>query len=185
MNAEKKKLFFFMLIVILGIAGAWLAHAQEGSQDVLQVPLGLDADYRVIPEDNPLTPEKVELCKLLYFDPRLSKDGTISCATCHNPAKGWTDQLKTSEGISGQFGDRNAPTVLNSGFSFFQFWDGRAATLEEQAVGPMQNPIEMGHTLEGAVASVSAVSGYGPYFKAAFGDDQITIDRIAKAIASF
>jgi len=148
-------------------------------------PLGIDASVLQVPEDNPITSEKIELGKALYFDKRLSKDGTISCATCHDPQKGYTDQQQFSDGIHGQKGGRNSPTVLNSAFSYFQFWDGRAGTLEEQAVGPMANPVEMGHTLEEATAAVAAVEGYKPLFKAAFGDEQVTIDRIAKAIATF
>jgi len=148
-------------------------------------PLGLDPSVLQVPEDNPITPEKIELGKALYFDKRLSKDNTVSCASCHNPQKGYTDQQQFSDGIQRQKGGRNSPTVLNSAFSYFQFWDGRAATLEEQAVGPMANPVEMGHTLEGVTESVKKVAGYKPLFKAAFGDDEINIDRIAKAIATF
>ena len=93
-----------------------------------------------VPDDNPMTAEKVELGKLLYFDKRLSKDGTISCATCHDPTKGWTDQAPTSTGIGGQVGGANSPTVINAAYAKAQFWDGRAATLEEQALGPIENP---------------------------------------------
>ncbi|MBP9865083.1 MAG: c-type cytochrome [Candidatus Omnitrophica bacterium] len=148
-------------------------------------PLGVDASVLQVPEDNPITPEKIELGKALYFDKRLSKDGTVSCASCHNPQKGYTDQQQFSDGIQRQKGGRNSPTVLNSGFSYFQFWDGRAGTLEAQAVGPMANPVEMGHTLEGVTESVKSFAGYKPLFKAAFGDEEINIDRIAKAIATF
>jgi cytochrome c peroxidase len=148
-------------------------------------PLGVDGEQMQIPEDNPLTAAKVELGKLLYFDGRLSKDGSVSCATCHDPAKGFTDQLRVSRGIRGQTGTRNAPSVINSAFYYFQFWDGRVPTLEEQAKGPIENPIEMGNTHELCVAKIASIAGYKPHFEAAFGTSEVTIDRVAKAIASF
>lgn len=127
----------------------------------------------------------VALGKLLYFDPRLSGDGTLSCATCHDPKIGWAETDKTSVGIRGQVGGRNAPTVLNSAYYHALFWDGRAGSLEEQALGPIQNPIEMGNTLENVVATLQKISGYKTYFQAAFGDEQITAERVGKAIAAF
>ena len=151
----------------------------------ISFPLGVDGEQMQIPRTIPLTAAKVELGKLLYFDGRLSKDGTVSCATCHDPAKGFTDQLPVSKGIRGQLGGRNAPTVINSAFYYFQFWDGRAATLEEQAKGPITNPIEMGSSHELCVATIASIAGYKPYFEAAFGSPEVTIDRVAKAIASF
>lgn len=152
----------------------------------LQVPLGLDNENLNIPPDNPLTPEKVELGRMLYFDPRISGDGTISCATCHNPEKGWTDQLPVSAGIHGQKGAVSAPTVINSTYNAFQFWDGRAANLEEQALMPILNPIEMGMASHAAmVKGLSGIPGYLRYFKKAFGDETVSKERIAQAIASF
>lgn len=151
----------------------------------LSVALPLGLDPVPVPEDNPQTKEKIELGRLLYFDKRLSRDSTVSCATCHDPSKGWTDQAPVSAGINGQKGGRSAPTVLNAAYLELQFWDGRAPSLEEQAKGPIQNPIEMGFTHEEAVARIAAVKGYRKLFKKAFGDDAVTIDRIAKAIASF
>lgn len=150
-----------------------------------QLPAGLDRDAYAVPEDNPVTPAKVELGKLLYFDKRVSIDDTISCASCHHPQKGWADDKPTSLGVDGKTGNRNSPTVINTAFNYFQFWDGRAASLEEQAVGPMANPVEMAHTLEGVEQRIGAIEGYKPFFKEAFGDETVTIDRIAKAIASF
>ncbi|MBI5505035.1 MAG: c-type cytochrome [Deltaproteobacteria bacterium] len=149
------------------------------------MPLGLQAGALRTPADNPITTDKVELGKLLFFDTRLSKDGTINCATCHAPEFGFAEPRKVSTGIGGAQGGRNAPTAINSGFSFFQFWDGRAPNLEEQAKGPIANPIEMGHTLEDATKAIASVPGYKPLFKAAFGDETVTTDRIAQAIASF
>jgi cytochrome c peroxidase len=141
-----------------------------------------------IPEDNPLTPAKVELGKQLYFDARLSKQRNIACATCHSPEAGFADPRgeKTSAGGEGKFGPRNTPTSLNAAFLSEQFWDGRAATLEEQAVLPFINPIEMGvpdhPSLERLVAGIPE---YPPLFRAAFGSDGVTVDRIGMAIASF
>jgi cytochrome c peroxidase len=152
---------------------------------VTGLPLGLDEYLAKIPPANPLTEAKVDLGKHLYFDVRLSADSTVSCATCHAPEKGWSDGRKNSEGIRGQVGGRNAPTVINRVFSEAQFWDGRAASLEEQALGPVQNPIEMGHTLEGMLTTLNGVPGYKPLFAAAFGDDKITSERVGQAIASF
>ena len=149
------------------------------------LPVGLDEVLAKVPADNPITKEKIELGRHLYFDKRLSKDGTISCATCHDPNKGWTDQAAVSTGIGGQKGGRSAPTVINRLFSDLQFWDGRAASLEEQAVGPIANPIEMGETHDAVVEKLSGIAGYKPLFKAAFGDETVTIDRIGQAIATF
>jgi len=160
-------------------------HKDKEEAYVPVMPLGLTAGALRTPADNPITKEKVELGKLLFFDTRLSKDGTINCATCHAPEFGFAEPRKVSTGIGGAQGGRNAPTVINSGFSFFQFWDGRAPSLEEQAKGPMANPIEMGHSLEGATKAIDEAEGYEHYFKEAFGDHDVTIDRIAQAIASF
>ncbi|HEU4400688.1 MAG TPA: cytochrome c peroxidase [Candidatus Polarisedimenticolia bacterium] len=149
------------------------------------LPLGLQAGAAYIPENNPLTVAKIELGRKLYFDPRLSKDGKTSCATCHDPDKGFSDARQFSAGINGQLGGRNAPTVMNRLFSKEQFWDGRAADLEEQALGPVQNPIEMGNTLQGMVSNLGGVQAYGADFQAAFGTPQITADRVGQAIASY
>ena len=137
------------------------------------------------PADNPYSVEKVALGKLLYFDKRLSADDTVSCATCHDPKYAFTDGAPVSTGIRGQKGGRSAPTVLNRAWSLNQFWDGRASTLEAQAVGPIANPIEMGSTHTAVVAKIGAIEGYKPLFKASFGDDKVDIDCIAKAIATF
>lgn len=172
------------VVAAVGLSvGLARAEWEEGAEYPYPVPVGLQKPF--VPADNPVTDAKVDLGKALYFDQRLSADGTVSCATCHNPKKGWTDRLPVSAGIKGQKGGRSAPTVLNSAFMELQFWDGRAATLEEQAKGPIQNPIEMGFTHELAVSALSKVRGYRPMFKAAFGDEAVTIDRVAQAIAAF
>ena len=138
-----------------------------------------------VPASNPLTKGKYELGKQLYFDPRISKNTTVSCATCHNPEKGWTDNLKTSVGIFGQVGGRNAPTVLNTSYGKTMFWDGRAPSLEGQSQGPPQNPIEMGNqSYEEIVDRLRTIPGYVEQFKKVFGTD-VNLDGIAKAIATF
>jgi len=155
----------------------------QAAAELPKVPLGLPPVP--VPADNPITPAKVALGKMLYFDNRLSKDGTISCATCHDPEMAWTEHTPTSTGIGNQVGGANSPTVINAAYAKTQFWDGRAASLEEQALGPIENPIEMGHELPAMIADLSKVSDYQAEFEKAFGDPEITSDRIAKAIASF
>jgi cytochrome c peroxidase len=150
----------------------------------VNIPLGLNEDL-MHPKENPLTNEKIALGHMLYFDERLSLDGTVSCATCHHPDKGWGDGAPVSTGIKGQQGTRNAPTVINSTYMFSQFWDGRAANLEEQAKGPLINPIEMGNLDHDAVVKrIKEIKGYQPLFQKAFGEGP-TIENIAQAIASF
>ncbi|MCU1330060.1 MAG: Cytochrome-c peroxidase [Bryobacterales bacterium] len=148
-----------------------------------RAPLGLPTASW--PADNPYSPEKVALGKILYFDKRLSADDTVSCATCHDPKSGFTDGAAVSTGIRGQKGGRSAPTVINRAWSLNQFWDGRASSLEAQAIGPIANPIEMGNSYPAVVARLNSIEGYKPLFKAAFGDETIDITRVAKAIATF
>jgi len=140
-----------------------------------------------VPSDNPMTAEKVELGKMLYFDPRLSSNGTVSCFTCHNVMEGGDDHRPTSIGVHGQAGGRNAPTVWNAAFLSTQFWDGRAATLEDQAKGPPANPIEMGMAnLDATIERIKNIPGYKKYFENAFGGAaSVNIDNAAKAIASY
>jgi len=152
----------------------------------MELPLGLQAGAAYVPDNNPITAEKVTLGKLLYFDPRLSQDNTIACASCHDPFHGFTDPARTSKGVAGKLGGRNSPTVINRLFSKEQFWDGRAADLEDQAHGPLINPVEMAmpaHT--DVVKSVKAIKGYSPYFQKAFGSGEVTMPRIAEAIAAY
>ncbi len=163
------------LVGAAGLAGA-LAEArflENGPLPPLPVPV-----------DNPQTDAKIRLGAQLYFDGRLSADGTISCATCHDPKTAWANHNPTDTGIRGQVGGRNSGTILDSAWMKFQFWDGRAGSLEEQALGPIHNPIEMGETLENVIAKLNAIPGYKAQFQAVFGTD-VTADGIAKAIASF
>ena len=149
------------------------------------LPLGLQATSAYVPDGNPMSGKKIELGRMLYFDRRLSADGSISCATCHDPSKGFSDGRSTSAGILGKTGARNAPTVINRLFSADQFWDGRAADLEAQALGPVQNPIEMGNTLDGMIANVRGITAYAPLFQGAFGSPEITPERVSQAIATY
>lgn len=128
---------------------------------------------------------QVELGKKLFFDPRLSKSGFISCNSCHNLSMGGTDNLKTSIGHAWQRGPINSPTVLNASMNLAQFWDGRAADLKEQAAGPIANPGEMAATHELAVNVVSSIPEYVDEFASVFGNPEVTIDRITTAIAEF
>jgi len=124
--------------------------------------------------------------KMLFMDPRFSSTGTVSCNSCHNIMEGGDDSRTFSMGVHGKTGSRNAPTVWNSAFHSVQFWDGRADLLEDQAKGPVTNPVEMGVTeIEQAMDKVRAIPGYGPYFKEAFGKDSMTVDNAAKAVAAF
>lgn len=140
-----------------------------------------------IPADNPQSPAKIELGKMLYFDPRLSVDGTISCNSCHNVMSDGGDGRPVGVGVRGQRGGRGSPTVWNSAFHSVQFWDGRAASLEDQAVGPLTNPIEMGmpsHDL--VIERIKKIPGYVQAFKKAFPKEaEPTIKNVAKAIASY
>jgi cytochrome c peroxidase len=139
----------------------------------------------IAPLNNPQSSLKILLGKQLYFDTRLSKDNTISCATCHDPAMGWSDAGPTSVGIKGQKGGRRAPPVSNAAYAPLQFWDGRAPTLEEQAKGPVANPIEMGNTHVEMLKTVQFIPGYVKIFEQVFGTSIVTIDLVAEAIASF
>ncbi|MDR3620788.1 MAG: cytochrome c peroxidase [Paludisphaera borealis] len=139
----------------------------------------------VVPAHNPLTKGKYELGRQLYFDPRLSGNGEVSCATCHNPDKGWADGGKVSTGIHGQTGNRSAPTVFNTAYGKSMFWDGRSPSLEGQAQGPIVNPIEMGMPKhENVVRKIREIPGYNEQFEKVFGTKP-TLDGIAKAIATF
>jgi cytochrome c peroxidase len=151
------------------------------------VPAGLPplTPKVVVPACNPITKGKYELGRQLYFDPRVSLDGTVSCATCHNPAKGWSDAGPTSTGIEGQKGNRNAPTVFNTVYGKTMFWDGRAPSLEGQAMGPMVNAVEMGaqkHEL--LINRLRTIPGYKQQFEKVFGTG-VTLDGAAKAVATF
>jgi len=137
-----------------------------------------------IPVSNLNYTAKVELGKQLYFDGRLSKNNAISCAFCHNPGTGFADPRQTSIGVGGGIGGRQSPTIYNTAFNHVQFWDGRARSLEEQAIGPIHNPVEMAETHEHVVAKLGKIKGYQQQFKAVFGAD-VSLQGIAEAIAAY
>ncbi len=154
---------------------------------VVTVPLGLPplTPKVYVPAANPITKGKYELGRQLYFDPRVSLNATVSCATCHNPARGWTDAMAVSIGIAGQTGSRSAPSVVNVAYGKTMFWDGRAPSLEGQAQGPVQNPIEMGkQSYKDIVDRLRNVPAYLEQFQKVFGTS-VTLDGMAKAIATF
>jgi cytochrome c peroxidase len=147
-------------------------------------PLGSPADFAAVPW---VTPAKVRLGRWLFYDPRLSADGTISCATCHRPENAFSEPTAVSTGIHGRKGRRKSPPIVNAAWPVYPryFWDGRATTLAEQAKGPLANEVEMGNTLDQVVLTVSRIHGYAPYFRDAFGDPRIDIDRVGEAIAAY
>ena len=168
----------FALAAALGLAPAAVCIAGEP----FPIPAGLTP--LAIPGDNPLTAEKVELGKQLYFDKRLSRDNTIACASCHDPEKGWSNGDRFATGVRSQVGGRSAPSIINAAYAPLQFWDGRAKELEGQALGPIQNPIEMDMTLDEVVARLNTIEGYKQQFQRVF-NTEVTADGIAKAIAAF
>lgn len=162
---------------------ARVTNSPIGDPVTIDTPLGLPPVP--IPSDNPPTRETIALGKRLFFSPLLSADSSISCATCHDPAKAFADGKRVSAGIGGKTGKRNAPTVLNAAYNRLQFWDGRAASLEDQASGPMFSPEEMGHSMKGVEARLFADSEIRAMFEAAFGPGPVTLDGVTKALASF
>ncbi len=170
-------------ILVAAVGGLLLASPATGVSEEPNLALGQLPNVRV-PAHNLQLSDKVELGKLLFFDPRLSKDNSVSCASCHVPAAGFADPRQFSVGVGGKQGGRNAPPAMNAAYNHVQFWDGRAGSLEEQALGPIQNPIEMAETLGGVVAKLNKIKAYQSRFRAVFGGD-ITPEGIAKAIAAF
>lgn len=148
-------------------------------------PLGVAANLADL--GFPVTPEKVRLGRWLFYDQRLSADGTVSCATCHEPEQGFSERDPVSVGVHGRKGTRKALPILNVAFPIYPvfFWDGRASSLVEQAKGPMTNPVEMGMAPAEMVATVRAIAGYRPYFEVVFGDERIDLERIAESIAAY
>jgi len=169
------------ILVMLAMLGysinAWAGDIPEG--------MGVLPTAVPIPADNPMSSEKIELGKKLYFEPAISKSGHFSCNSCHNMGTWGVDNQKFSIGHKWQRGGRNAPTVLNSGFWSKQFWDGRAPLLEDQAKGPPLNPVEMSTGSAEDVIARLKEAGYTPEFESVFGKNSVTYDNMAKAIAAF
>ncbi len=161
-------------------------------QPLPKVPLGLGFDLASLTnaggiKTGAVTPERVRLGRWLFYDRRLSGDGSVSCATCHRPEYAFSEPTPVSSGIRGQKGKRKAPTFINMASTLYPhfFWDGRAGSLEDQALGPIANPAEMGSNHQSMIATLIRVQGYRPYFKEAFGSDEITKERVAHAIADY
>ena len=154
-------------------------------KSVHQVGVPVAETLAAAPADNPQTPEKIALGEKLFFDGRLSVDGTVACATCHDPARAFTDGRVTSIGVEGRTGQRNSPTILNALCNKTQFWDGRVNTLEEQAELPIINPVEMGQpSLDAAVAKIAPIEEYQEAFRSVFGRPPNGPDLV-RAIASY
>jgi cytochrome c peroxidase len=147
------------------------------------IPLGLD-QQRPVPADNPLSEAKVRLGRKLFFDPILSADGRIACASCHQPSHGFAGSTPVAVGIGGRPGQRNAPSLVNRAYGKSFFWDGRARTLEDQALQPIASPLEMGSTVADAVVRLRNHAEYPALFKAAFADE-VSAVNLARALASF
>ncbi|MGH8246614.1 MAG: cytochrome-c peroxidase [Gammaproteobacteria bacterium] len=176
MRADRR---WLLLAVVFSILPTLLVSAGER----LHIPLGLDA-YMPIPEDNPLTARKAALGRELFADPRLSRDEKVSCATCHEPQRAFTDAREVAIGVFGRRGSRRVPRLVNRGYGRSFFWDGRSATLEEQVVRPIQDPKEMDLTLAEAAARVASVRRYQDLFREAFARE-ITTQDLARALASY
>ncbi|GJM25742.1 MAG: hypothetical protein DHS20C16_21570 [Phycisphaerae bacterium] len=162
---------------------AW--ETENPLKPIPKSPLGIESTLQSLP--NPPTPETVRLGRWLFFDKRLSADKSVSCATCHIPKHAFSELTSVSTGIDGQKGGRKAPSFINQAWTIYPhfFWDGRAGSLEEQALGPVANPIEMGNTVEKMIDSLNEIKPYAAYFKEAFGTPEVTKDRVAKAIADY
>ena len=150
-----------------------------------KAPLGVSVDLAALKD--PPTPARVRLGRWLFYDRRLSGDGSVACSTCHRPENAFSEPTPVSSGIRGQRGKRKAPSFINQATTIYPnfFWDGRAGSLEEQALGPIENPIEMGSTHQSMVAALTKIPAYAPYFREAFGSDEITKERVARAISDY
>jgi len=175
----------FVVIVLLPRRQNHSRSAAKPIGQVIEIKAPLGLPPVPFPEDNPPTAETISLGRRLYYDPILSVDNTISCASCHSPQYGFADPGSVSTGVGGKKGGRNSPTVLNSAYFDMQFWDGRAPSLEKQAEGPVQNPVEMAHTLKGVEEKLNADPSYREQFAKAFGPGPITYEMIEKSIATF
>jgi len=188
-----QKLFPFLSLIVVAAVGLCVSSTRTPQAGGAAVPIGSPVKVKTplglppvpIPADNPPTAETIALGRRLYYDPLLSVDNTIACATCHSPQFAFTDGKQFSTGVKGQKGGRNAPTVINAAYNTTQFWDGRAPSLEKQAEGPVQNPLEMGNKLERVVERLTADARYRVAFEKAFGPGPITYEKVEKAIASF
>jgi cytochrome c peroxidase len=187
----QKRIFLILLVTVIALScgirktlemtGA--AARPLGTPVEIKPPLGLPTPP--IPNDNRPTADSIALGRKLFYDVRLSRDSTVSCASCHSPELHFSDGQPLAKGVGGQLGARNSPTVLNAAYSTFQFWDGRAASLEKQAGGPIADPKEMNLPHDVCVAKLNSDQEYRDQFAKVFGSGQITMDKVEKAVASF
>src|SRR5216684_3713274 len=182
--------FLFFALVFCGWLAANGSEHAAPPKDTLpstlslqEIPLGLDAN-RPVPKDNPLTEAKVRLGRRLFFDSILSADGTVSCASCHDPAHGLAGKVRLAIGIKGQSMPRNPPSLWNRAYGTAFFWDGRESSLEAQASKPIESPTEMGGSIDQAVERIRAHKEYPALFQSAFGE-KVNADNLAKSLASF
>ena len=177
------KLFLLIVWIIIGIIAC---QQTDSSADAfhLPIPLGLETADVYIPEDNPLELAKIKLGQKLFFDTRLSRDNTVSCATCHNPLLGFSDGKSLAVGIEEKVGKRHTPTILNRVFSREQFWDGREEDLESQLIHPILNPLEMDNTIDNLLETLNRDDKTRQEFRKVF-DTDVTLKGIQQAIASF
>jgi cytochrome c peroxidase len=189
-SAQRKPYFRLILLqfsfALIMFTGCHKAASDKPIGQAISIPIPLGLPPLTIPPDNPPTAATIILGRKLFYDSRLSADGSISCSTCHNPRREFTDGAEISHGVGGAKGVRNAPTILNAAFLPYQFWDGRAATLEEQAASPIVDPVEMKNdNHKAAISRLKKDRAYVPLFEQAFGSSDITIKRVENAIASF
>jgi cytochrome c peroxidase len=188
---KSRPILYLSMLVIIVICGLVLLSAAQKNSGLLPIgqpvhikaPLGLPPVP--IPADNPPTAETIALGRRLYYDPGLSGDNTVSCASCHDPRFGFADPKPVSEGVGKKTGTRNSPPVTNSAYFKVQFWDGRSPSLENQAEGPVQNPVEMANTLAAVEQKLNADPDYRAEFTKAWGPGPITYEMVEKSIASF
>lgn len=185
MKVSKTHLILAFIIVGLTACGEPSTNFVPEIPVLPVFPAEMDVDLFWVPEDNPTTAEKTALGWQLFYDQRLSSDETISCASCHFPNAGFADPSPGSVGVNGAVGDRNAPSVINAMFNEVLFWDGRSPSLEEQAVGPIMNPIEMGNTPAALEERLAMIPGYRQQFESVFGSTTITAELVGKALATF
>ncbi len=174
-RSKVKRFKSIPIICLLALAFSDLSSADKGRNESIQP----------IPAVGKVNPAKVELGKKLFFEPRLSRSGLLSCNSCHNLGTGGADNLPTSIGHAWQSGPINSPTVLNAKFNLAQFWDGRTKNLKEQAGEPIKNPVEMAFTHEAVIQVLESIPEYVAWFREAYGSEKITIDQATDAIAAF
>ncbi len=174
---------WLVVVLVVGLAACTAGQQLSNEPTRPPIPLGLDL-YLPVPDDNPMTPANVALGRRLFFDPILSRDQSLACASCHKPERAFTDGRITSEGVFGRKGPRNVPTLINRAYGKTHFWDGRTTSLEEQVLQPIQAAHEMGMTVKEAVKRLRQKRPYRKGFQAAFGQ-AVDANNLARALASY